>query len=145
MSTSQPYSGNPADSLTMAVRFILPDKVEPFEFSDDEIAYLLAQNGNDPLCAAICGAEELVGKYASCVDKSIGKVKISYSQKQKNWIERLKQLRIKKYGNETGKKCKVLSVPAITDSRDAAKNCDGTKEIDTIFYTGWLDNNEDYG
>lgn len=143
MACASSYDGNPAGSALMALRFTLPDKGEPFEFTDAELQFLLDENGNDVLLAAICAADTLIGKYASCVDKTIGKVKISYSQKVDLWTKRVEQLRIKKFGNKEGKKCKTISIGKYTDSRNTDK-CSNPSEPDTIFKIGMFDNNEDY-
>lgn len=75
-----PYSGNPEDSAADAVRFIIGDTAASPKFSDDEIVWLLAQNGDDVYKTALAGAIQLQQSYTKKSKKSVGDLSISYSE-----------------------------------------------------------------
>lgn len=77
---SQPYTGDPSTSTLSAFRFKICDTKEPFFFSDEELNFLLAEAGDDLLLACLAACRKKATHYAQCVDKSVGKVRISYSQ-----------------------------------------------------------------
>lgn len=86
------YSGDPLSSLRDEVRFLIGDTNEnDAQFSDREIEYLLADESNVYLAAAN-GAFSLAAKYARMVDKSVGDLSISYSQRQKHFADLAAQL-----------------------------------------------------
>lgn len=62
------------------------------ELSDESITAILAIESDPRTAAAIC-AESLAGRYASLVDKKIGDLSISYSQRAKQWAELAGKLR----------------------------------------------------
>ena len=62
------------------------------ELSDESITALLALNDNVYLAAAM-GAESLAGKYASKVDRKLGPLSISESQRSKHWSDLAVKLR----------------------------------------------------
>ncbi len=62
------------------------------ELSDESITAILAIESDPRMAAAIC-AESLAGKYAAAVDKKIGDLSISYSQRAKQWAEVAGKLR----------------------------------------------------
>ncbi len=62
------------------------------ELSDESITAILAIESDPRIAAAIC-AESLAGKCASLVDKKIGDLSISYSQRAKQWAELAGKLR----------------------------------------------------
>ncbi len=76
------YSGNPSDSDKDAVRFWISDRAAPWQLSDEEITYTLAQYAS-PLLAAAAIARELAMKWAMFVDKAVGDLRLSYSQRSK--------------------------------------------------------------
>lgn len=84
---SNTYSGNPADSSRDAVRFWLND-VGPstWEFSDQEIDYALTLYPN-PVLSAAWLAGRLAMKYAASVDKSVGDLRLSNSQKARMYAD----------------------------------------------------------
>jgi hypothetical protein len=88
-----PYTGNPVAVLSDAVRFKLGDTTSPYLFTDDEITYLLSEGGNNATLAALKGAEQLVARFAGLVDKTVGDLSISYSQKQAQYTALVEQLR----------------------------------------------------
>ena len=74
------YSGNPATNSRDAVRFLIRDTVETAPlFSDQEIAWLLSQNGGHIYRAAAIAAEQLVSLFISSAttssSTSIGSIK----------------------------------------------------------------------
>jgi hypothetical protein len=62
------------------------------ELSDESITAILAIESDPRTAAAIC-AESLAGKYAGLVDKKIGDLSISWSQRSKQWAEIAAKLR----------------------------------------------------
>ncbi len=62
------------------------------ELSDESITAILAIESDAREAAAIC-AESLAGRYASFVDKKIGDLSISYSQRAKQWSAIAEKLR----------------------------------------------------
>src|SRR5215467_5427047 len=82
------YSKDPNQSSRDGVRFLLGDTDENDpQLSDAEIVFLLDQQGQDIYLAASLGAQGLAAKYGRLVDRSVGDLKISYSQRQKNYME----------------------------------------------------------
>jgi hypothetical protein len=79
------YSGDPSNSDRDAVRLAISDTDEssPLLF-DSEIDYTLTQFAN-PLLAAAQLARTLAGKFAQKVNKSVGDLRISYSDIAKNY------------------------------------------------------------
>lgn len=76
------YSGDPSISDLDAVRFLVgdTDSSDP-QISNEEITFLLAQEGNTYKAAA-GAAKSIMAKYARLADKSVGDLSISYSQRQ---------------------------------------------------------------
>jgi hypothetical protein len=75
------YSGDPSASNRDAVRFSTGDTDTDNQiFSDEEIAYALAQSGDSVLDASILLVRAGLAKYARSVDKSVGDLSKSYSQ-----------------------------------------------------------------
>ncbi len=62
------------------------------EISDESITAILALN-SDVYGAAALAAESIAGRYASSVDKKIGDLSISNSQRAKQWMDRAAALR----------------------------------------------------
>jgi hypothetical protein len=76
------YSGDPGSSDRDAVRFLVGDTdISDQQLSDEEIDYLLVREGSVN-GAALAAARTLVAKYARLVDKSVGDLSISYSQRR---------------------------------------------------------------
>lgn len=93
------YSGNPAESPSDEVRFLIgdTDSTTP-EVSDEEIAYILQMHG-DPgatygnYAAAAVLAQAIASKYAKKADKSVGGLSIQYKQKFDNYMALAEKLR----------------------------------------------------
>lgn len=80
------YSGNPANSDLDAVRFLIQDiVVSTKEFEDEEILYLLATKGS-VRSAAVLALKTLAAKYATAVDKAVGDLRLSLSQKHAHYM-----------------------------------------------------------
>lgn len=74
------YSGDPAASDTAAVRFAIGDTDSTDQLvTDEEIAYLLT--GSSVAAAAIAACESLAAKFARQVDRSVGNLSLSSSQR----------------------------------------------------------------
>lgn len=86
------YSGDPVPGSKDEVRFFLGDTDEPFDLSDAEINRFIATFGNTTTAAAEL-SEALYSRFSCLVDKSIGSLKISLSQKADRYEKRAKQLR----------------------------------------------------
>lgn len=88
------YSGDPSTSGKDSVRFLLQDKgPDTWLFSDEEINFLLAQNSNIYMAAAL-GAEEASAKYAGMQDKTIGPLTIRNSDKATNYTNMARRFRM---------------------------------------------------
>lgn len=75
------------------VRFLVGDTdFEDQQIQDEEIGFALDQEGNYRSAAAVI-AESLAAKYARLVDKSVGDLSISYSQRATQFAEVAKKLR----------------------------------------------------
>lgn len=82
------YSGNPAGSPLDQVRFLAGDTLAGTSLlQDEEIAYLLAKTGNEPIAAALLCIESMMVRCAHMVDETVGRVSISYSQRLTNLKE----------------------------------------------------------
>ena len=81
------YSGDPSKNARDQVRFLIQDTQETDQFlSDAEIDYLLTAEGNTRTAAARA-AEIIGGQFARKCDESVGQVRISFSQKSKQYWE----------------------------------------------------------
>jgi hypothetical protein len=81
------YSNDPAISTKDEVRFLIGDTVEDdAQFQDEEIEFLITSEGT-AIAAALRGARVLALRYAGLVDKSVGDLKLSYSQRAKGYAD----------------------------------------------------------
>jgi hypothetical protein len=80
------YSGDPNDSNLDAVRFHVQDTIQADQqVSNEEIEYLLDQEGDNVLRAAARTAEIIAAKYARQVDKSVGGLSLSAGRRQEHY------------------------------------------------------------
>lgn len=86
------YTNDPANNPVDAVRFWIADTTAPFQVSDEEIRYVLTLYPN-AIAAAAAIANELAMKWALSVDKAVGDLKISYSQRAKFYAEMADRLK----------------------------------------------------
>ena len=78
---------DPSASDKDAVRFLVGDTdTTDQQVTDEEIAYALAAEGSVNQAAASI-ARSIAAKYARKVDKSVGDLKYSYSQRQKAYLD----------------------------------------------------------
>lgn len=86
------YSGNPGASDRDAVRFLIgdTDANDPI-LQDEEIDYLLADTGSVN-GAALSAARSIWAKFARLVDKAVGDLRISYSQRASHYQQLIRQL-----------------------------------------------------
>lgn len=81
------YSGNPASSSRDEIRFLIGDTDSTSQqLSDEEIDYLATTNPDrgalyPNLAAASSAAGALAARYAKLIDKTVGSLSLSYSQK----------------------------------------------------------------
>jgi hypothetical protein len=88
------YSGDPSTSTRDALRFLIQDTDSSAQvFSDEELDYLLTEQSDVPLQAAIQAAEIAISTYARKADRSVGDLSISYSQISSNYQKLLTVLR----------------------------------------------------
>lgn len=82
------YSGKPSEENPKdQVRFLVQDTIQDDQLlSDEEINFLLTLEGG-PLKAAVKAAETIGGQFARKCDESVGQVKLSLSQKSKQFFE----------------------------------------------------------
>ena len=86
------YSGDPSSSAMDEVRFLIGDTDASSQMmSNEEIAYLVTVSpdggtrySNYP--AAISACRSLAAKYAKQIDKTVGSLSISYSQKHTQYL-----------------------------------------------------------
>lgn len=87
------YSGDPNAAPKDSVRFLLSDTgPDSWLLSDQEIAWMLTQNSN-PYLAAALGADQIAASYAKQQDKTIGPLTIRNAEKGDNWSQLAKRLR----------------------------------------------------
>lgn len=86
------YSGDPSATNRDAVRFLIGDTDNTSQLvTDEEIAYMLTQEGSTSSAAArVC--RSLAAKYARFMDQSVGDLNISYSQRFKQFSEMASKL-----------------------------------------------------
>lgn len=86
------YSGNPSDSDSDAVRFLVGDVDTDNQLvSDEEIAWALAQGG--VYAAASLIAFTIAAAFSRQADKAVDSLKISYSQKSAQYSKLAGDLR----------------------------------------------------
>lgn len=78
------YDGDPGRSSRDEVRFLLGDTTSPGDLSDEEVDYLLA-TFTTVGSAALNGARMLMAKFAGEVDRQVGDLRISSSQKYRQY------------------------------------------------------------
>lgn len=76
-----PYTDNPSGNPLDAVRFLVGDTGTTSELTDPEIAFLLEQEDSNTYRAAARAAETLGARYSKSVDKQVGNLRLSSSQK----------------------------------------------------------------
>ncbi len=88
------YSGDPSSSTRDHARFLLgdTDSATP-QLNDAEILFLLSSHGDDPLAAAIDGAEVLSAKYGSIADQRTGDISVTYSKQASGYADLAHRLR----------------------------------------------------
>lgn len=81
------YSGDPAAFPRDAVRFLIRDTDSTDQqLSDEEIAWLLAQNGNNVYKAAVGGARSVSARYSNqAVTKTVGALSLSYQARSEHF------------------------------------------------------------
>lgn len=86
------YTGDPSATDRDEVRFLIGDTDfnKPL-VQDEEIAYAVAQEGNNRM-AAVRVARAIAFKYGSKVDKAVGDLRLSYSQLHKQYLSLAKVL-----------------------------------------------------
>lgn len=82
-------STNPIDAVRMEIGDT--DQADP-QLQDEEIGYMLSQNGT-PLWAAVSCCSALAAKYARQADKRLGKTAISAGQRMQHYLDLEKLLR----------------------------------------------------
>jgi hypothetical protein len=84
------YSGNPANSPIDELRFLLGDTdLDAFILSDEELSWIIAQNGGTASGAYVASLKRIVLMYARLKDESVGEVSIKYSQMYRNYKDML--------------------------------------------------------
>lgn len=92
------YSGDPSSSLRDAVRFLIRDTDEAnAKVSDEEIAWLLAQNDDDVYSAAIYAADSVATYYSNQIrTKTVGALSITYAATATEYRALAKDLRLRR-------------------------------------------------
>ena len=80
------YTGDPSSSNKDEVRFLAGDTDFDSQLvTDEEIAYAIAQEANNRM-AAVRVARAIAAKFSRDVDKAVGDLKISLSQRYKQYV-----------------------------------------------------------
>lgn len=108
------YSGNPASSVRDEVRFLIGDTDENSQqLQDEEIDYI-ATNAPDTgalypnVAAAALAASALAARYAKLIDKTVGSLSISYSQKFQQYTSLATSL-----NTQAGVATKAVGIPQL--------------------------------
>ena len=133
------YSTDPSTSPKDEVRFLLGDtnQNDPL-ISDEEINYLIGKWSDPYICAAM-GAEALSAKYASLIDRSVGSLSISYSQRSQQFADLAKRLRQQARSTAASSGGAGPQVFGIAWADKDEKDADTTLIPDT-FDEGFMDN-----
>lgn len=90
------YSGNPSATVLDEVRFLIGDTdTSDQQLSDEEINYSLTETTQEPIGAAIISAQALKSKFSRKADKTVGDLRISFSQLVDHYSELVESLRIR--------------------------------------------------
>jgi hypothetical protein len=90
--TANPNTGVIAFTTAPALDAAIVILYEYAELADETITAILALQPNAYQAAAMC-AENLAGRYANLVDRQVGDLRASYSQRAKQWLELAGRLR----------------------------------------------------
>lgn len=86
------YSGDPSSSDRDALRFLIGDTdTTDQQLTDEELDYLLTFEGS-VTAAAIAAIRSLIAKFARFADRSVGDLRVAYSQRIDNYRGLLDQL-----------------------------------------------------
>jgi hypothetical protein len=100
------YSDDPSSSDKDAVRFMVGDTNQADQqVTDEEINFFLETKGLSVGWAAVAIARHLAAKYARAVDKAVGTLRLSYSQRRNAYRALAADL-----ANEAGKRTVVPEV-----------------------------------
>jgi hypothetical protein len=133
------YSGDPSTSTRDAVRFYVGDTVEASPlYSNAEIDFAIAQSGGAQSAAAslLMG---LATRYANLVDKAVGDLRISLSQRYKQYLAQAKQMRTA--GATAGMRPYTGGV-SVVDKNTVVMNSD---RVQQVFVMGQFDMNPPAG
>ena len=86
------YSGDPTSSTRDEVRFLIGDTDSTdAQLQDLEVDYLLSKY-TTAAKAALAACLALASRYARLCDKAVGDLRISYSQRQKQYLDLAREL-----------------------------------------------------
>jgi hypothetical protein len=88
------YSFDPGGSDIDAVRFLTRDTTDPPYNTDEEITWLISQEGNRYLAAA-AAAEQIALKFSTQATKTVGDLSISAGDRAQQYAELSKSLRLR--------------------------------------------------
>ncbi len=81
------YSGDPSASSREAVRYMIGDTNYSDQLlSDQEIDYQLTQSGSIAIAASDC-CLAIAARFARCIDKSVGSLSRTFSQKHQHYLQ----------------------------------------------------------
>lgn len=90
------YSGDPSTSAKDAVRFRIGDTdADDQQISDEEISWLLTEEGSNIYAASAQACDGIAAKYARLVDQSAGELSVKFSQRQTHYTNLAAQFRAK--------------------------------------------------
>lgn len=87
------YAGDPSQDNRSAVRFLVGDTDSADQqIQDEEIDWLLSQNGSDVYQAALAACTSLSARYARRANKTVGNLSIQYSNLAKQYDDQYKRI-----------------------------------------------------
>lgn len=128
------YSGDPTVSIKDEVRFLVGDTDESDpQLQDAEIAYAVTTYGSAFRAAIYC-CRALMGKYGRLVSKSVGDLRISYSDRFTHYKEMAAQLAADAFGSDAQV---YAGGQTVTDKQTVESNTD---RLVPAFRIGIMDN-----
>ncbi len=128
------YTNAPNTSNRDAVRFLVGDNdFDNKKVTDEEITFALAEEGGIHLASSLI-AKGLAARFATLVDRSIGDLRISYSQRQKHFTDLAKELKAR--GDASGGRVYAGGI-SVSDKKTVKSDTDRVKPA---FAKGMHDN-----
>lgn len=118
------YNGDPSESTTTEVRFLIGDTDENDQLlQDEEIEYILvvhpdAGATSSNYAAASACAEAIAASFAKKMDKSVGSASLTYSQRYQHYVELADRLKSIAQHGPTGQRPPNVGAPELFGGGD---------------------------